>query len=124
MWVPCGPPYRLLPTMVLFGLDMNLLPVMGGMGTSHTRHSNSCQPTLHVSCLRRQSVPLGSFRGQDCGEKILESLRTDSCVYLSHSSAETWRRWFTVHDDLLATGEARTSLRCHGSRTEGQQAVW
>lgn len=48
---PCGPPYGLLPTMDLFGLDMNLVPIMGGMGTGHTKHSNSCQPTLPVSWL-------------------------------------------------------------------------
>lgn len=59
--------------MVLFGLDMSLLPVMGGMGTSHTKHSNSCQPTLRVSCLQRQSVPHGSFRGRIVGRKMLES---------------------------------------------------
>lgn len=39
---PCGSPYGLLPTMVPFGLDVNLLPVMGGMRTSRTKHSNRC----------------------------------------------------------------------------------
>lgn len=67
--------------MVLFGLDMNLLPVMGRMGTSHTKHSNLYQPTLRVSCLRRQSVPLGSFRGQDWG-RCWRVLEMESFVYL------------------------------------------
>lgn len=54
--------------MVLFGLDMNLLPVMGRMGTSHTKHSNLYQPRFVCHALDVSLFLLGVSGGRTGGD--------------------------------------------------------
>lgn len=88
--------------MVPFGLDMNLLPVMGGMGTSSTKHSNRCVSPRFLC--RALDVSLFLSRVFGGRERCWRVLKTALFIYLFVLRLRQQERWFVVHELQLAMG--------------------